>query len=157
MIGVTKGRDWTVAFNRLSILDLSDNGMQPFRFDDVTVYLNGEIYNYVELREEHRSEFQWVTGSDVEIVPFLYRKYGLSFLDMLNGMFAMVIIDERQEKRFLVRDRFGQKPLFYKREGKEVQFASEIKALKQIAPLRPDRTNLALNLSCSFLLQPLSL
>lgn len=154
---ITTGSDWAVAFNRLSILDLTENGMQPFTFDGVTVYLNGEIYNYIELRERHRDEFQWVTESDVEIVPFLYRKYGLRFLHMLNGMFAMVIIDERHGRRLLVRDRFGKKPLFYTRVDDTLLFASEIKALKRVTRLRPDRTNIALNLSCWFLIQPLSL
>jgi asparagine synthase (glutamine-hydrolysing) len=157
MSAVVNGRDWAVAFNRLSILDLSEDGMQPFKFDDVTVYLNGEIYNYVELRDLHRDEFQCRTGSDVEIVPFLYRKYGLAFLHQLNGMFAMVIIDERSGKRFLIRDRFGKKPLYYRSSGEQVQFASEVKAIKQLAALRPDRTNVALNLACWFLIQPLSL
>lgn len=157
MQSITSGSGWKIAFNRLSILDTSQHGMQPFSFDGVTVWMNGEIYNYIELRERHRKEFEWRTGSDVEIVPFLYRKFGIAFLHMLNGMFAMVIVDERHAKRFLVRDRFGKKPLYYCHAGEQILFASEIKALKKITRLRPDRTNLALNLSCWFLIQPLSL
>jgi asparagine synthase (glutamine-hydrolysing) len=157
MSGVSTGPEWGVAFNRLSIIDLSPEGMQPFVYDGVSVFANGEIYNYLELREQHRDEFQPRSGSDVEIVAFLYRKYGMAFLDMLNGMFAMVILDDRNGKKFLVRDRYGKKPLFYKHDREGVLFASEIKAMRQIARLEPDRTNIALNLSCWFLVQPLSL
>ena len=80
MHSIVDGKDWRVAFNRLSIHDLSANGMQPFRYDDVIVYMNGEIYNYLELLTEHSREFAPSSDSDVEIVPFLYRKYGLDFL-----------------------------------------------------------------------------
>ena len=71
-------------FNRLSILDLSIEGMQPFEYDNVKVFMNGEIYNYIELKERHVSEFTCRTGCDVEIIPFLYRKYGMNFLNHLN-------------------------------------------------------------------------
>jgi len=154
---VSTGRGWKVAFNRLSILDLSPNGMQPFTHDKVSVFVNGEIYNYLELEEEHKNEFTCRSGSDVEILPYLYRKYGMQFLHRLNGMFAMVIIDERLNRYYLVRDRYGKKPLFYRQLNGEMFFASEIKALKTIVPCRPDKVNIAVNLSCWYLVQPLSL
>lgn len=157
MQNITEGEDWSVAFNRLSILDLSDAGMQPFRFGGVTVFLNGEIYNYKELLEEHKHLYQARTGSDVEVVPFLYLEYGISFLDKLNGMFAMVIIDDNRGVKYLVRDRFGKKPLFYKRQGAWLYFASEVKALGEIVSIEPSSTNIAVNLCCWFLPQPLSL
>jgi asparagine synthase (glutamine-hydrolysing) len=156
MQGVASGRGWSIAFNRLSILDTSENGMQPFTFDGVSVVMNGEIYNYRELREEHKSEFVCRSGSDVEIVPFLYRKYGMQFLHRLNGMFAMMIADPAAGRYYLVRDRYGKKPLFYKACGGGVYFASELKALRQLTELRPDRTNLALNMACWLLVQPLT-
>ena len=156
MQSVSGGKGWKVAFNRLSIIDVTESGMQPFSLDGVTVLMNGEIYNYRELKDEHRLEYTCRSGSDVEIVPFLYRKYGLQFLQRLNGMFAMVLIDDTNGRRFLVRDRFGKKPLFYKVAGEGVYFASELKALKKIVELRPDRTNLALNMACWELVQPLT-
>jgi asparagine synthase (glutamine-hydrolysing) len=156
MQGTTSGAGWTVAFNRLSIIDTSENGMQPFVFDGVSVVMNGEIYNYRELREEHKSEFVCRTGSDVEIVPFLYRKYGIQFLQKLNGMFAMVIVDLGAGRYYLVRDRYGKKPLYYRVSGAGVHFASELKALRALIALRPDRTNLALNMTCWLLVQPLT-
>jgi asparagine synthase (glutamine-hydrolysing) len=156
MQGTTRGAGWALAFNRLSILDTSENGMQPFSFDGVSVVMNGEIYNYRELKEEHRSEFACRSGSDVEIVPFLYRKYGIDFLQKLNGMFAMVLVDSGAGRYFLIRDRYGKKPLFYKTVATGVYFASELKALRQLVPLRPDRTNLAVNMTCWLQIQPLT-
>jgi asparagine synthase (glutamine-hydrolysing) len=156
MQGRANGSGWTIAFNRLSILDTSENGMQPFEFDGVSVVMNGEIYNYRELREQHRSEFVCHSGSDVEIVPFLYRKYGISFLQKLNGMFAMMIADPAAGRYYLVRDRYGKKPLYYKASSAGVYFASELKALQELIELKPDRTNLALNMTCWLLVQPLT-
>ena len=108
----TSGADWAVQFNRLAILDLSIEGMQPFRFEGVEVFINGEIYNYLELLREHKNEFQNKTSCDAEIVPFLFRKYGMNFLNKINGMFSMVIIDH-DNKNYLVKDRYGKKPLFF--------------------------------------------
>jgi asparagine synthase (glutamine-hydrolysing) len=156
MQGSAHGPGWQVAFNRLSILDTSEHGMQPFVFDGASVVMNGEIYNYRELKEEHKAEFTCRTGSDVEIVPFLYRKYGMQFLQKLNGMFAMMIADPAAGRFYLVRDRFGKKPLFYRTTDRGVYFASELKALRLLIGLRPDRANLALNMMCWLIVQPLT-
>lgn len=157
MNSTENGTDWKVAFNRLSIHDLSDKGMQPFRYEDIVVYMNGEIFNYIELLKEHENEFIPTSGSDVEILPFLYKKYGLEFLDMLNGMFAIIIVDDSKNKKYLIRDRFAEKPLYYKYEENTLIFASEVKAIKKITKLEVDKTNLQINFECWFLPQPLSL
>jgi len=157
MQGIQYGMNWGVAFNRLSIHDLSTKGMQPFRYDGVTVYINGEIYNYIELKEDHEDEFTCESGSDAEIIPFLYRKYGLSFLNKLNGMFAIVIIDEIKQTNYLVRDRFGQKPLYYHHHGDQLYFSSEVKAIKKMHGLEVDKINIQINFSSWFLPQPLTL
>ena len=68
------GKNWKVAFNRLSINDLSENGMQPFSYENITVYMNGEIFNFIELIEEEEKDFQPKSHSDVEIIPFLFKK-----------------------------------------------------------------------------------
>ena len=125
-------KDWSVAFNRLSIIDTSTRAMQPFTYKNVTVFVNGEIYNYVELREKFKKYFTPKTKSDIEIIPYLYSKYGIKFLNMLNGMFSMVIIDNKNNKKILIRDRFGKKPLFYFLDKKDIYFSSEVKALKKI-------------------------
>jgi asparagine synthase (glutamine-hydrolysing) len=155
--GIQCGTNWKVAFNRLSIIDTSENGMQPFSFGGVTVYVNGEIYNYRELKAAHANEFTCRSGSDVEIIPFLYRKYGLDFLQKINGMFAMVLIDEQAGVTYLIRDRYGKKPLFYTVTSRGIFFASELKAIQAIVALEPDKTNIALNFVCWFLIQPLTL
>ena len=74
MNGTKSGDNWKVAFNRLSIHDLSKDGMQPFEYNDIIVYLNGEIFNYIELLEEYKDEFSPKSATDVEIIPFLYNK-----------------------------------------------------------------------------------
>jgi len=157
MHGTEVGSDWKIAFNRLSIHDLSDKGMQPFIYKDITVYMNGEIFNYIELQEEHKDEYTCKSGSDVEIIPFLYKKYGLDFLDKLNGMFAIILIDDENKIKYLIRDRFGEKPLFYNKNREELLFASEVKAIKKLKQLEIDKTNIQINFSCWFLPQPLSL
>lgn len=154
---ITVGRNWKVAFNRLAIFDLSESGMQPFSHQGVTVFLNGEIYNYIELQAEHAHEFTCHSHCDVEIIPFLFWKYGINFLNKLNGAFAIVIIDERHDSYYLVRDRYGKKPLYYTNSNNCLFFASETKALRPLVELKADKTNLAINLSSSLLIQPLSL
>jgi asparagine synthase (glutamine-hydrolysing) len=156
MFSIESGKGWRVAFNRLSIHDLSPNGMQPFEYEGVIVYLNGEIFNYIELLRDHR-EFIPKSRSDVEIVPYLYKKYGLEFLNMLNGMFAIVLIDQPNGKYYLIRDRFAEKPLYYTKSGLNLLFASEVKALKELKSLEIDKLNLKINFASWFLPQPLSL
>ncbi|MFK5974986.1 MAG: asparagine synthase (glutamine-hydrolyzing) [Sulfurovum sp.] len=157
MNGTRSGDDWRVAFNRLSIHDLSDNGMQPFEYNNIIVYMNGEIFNYIELLDKHKEEFSPISGSDVEIIPFLYSKYGIDFLNKLNGMFSIVLIDNIENKNFLIRDRFAEKPLYYIKDEENILFASEVKALKKIKKLEVDKLNIKINFACWFLPQPLSL
>ena len=117
---------------RLAIIDLSDAASQPMRAPSgCEVILNGEIYNYIELREELRAsgaEFQ--TTSDTEVLLAAYDRWGRDCLSRLNGMFAFAIYDPRARELFLARDRFGEKPLYYNRTpAGTFLFASEIKAL----------------------------
>ena len=157
MTATESGSSWCVAFNRLSIHDLSKNAMQPFKYNNIIVYMNGEIFNYIELLAEHKDEFTPKSGSDVEIIPFLYDKYGMDFLNKLNGMFAIVLVDEKIGKSFLIRDRFAEKPLYYTMDDSILLFSSEVKALKKLKKLDVDKTNLKINFTCWFLPQPLSL
>ena len=114
---------------RLSIIDLSDDAIQPMTTPDQTVWItfNGEIYNYLELREELEKEgVQFRTKSDTEVLLQAYLHWGKSCLSRLNGMFAFVIYDKG--KIFAARDRFGVKPLYYwKDQEGTLYFASEIK------------------------------
>jgi asparagine synthase (glutamine-hydrolysing) len=120
-----------MAMRRLSIIDLA-HGWQPFYNEDgtIAVIANGEIYNYVELREEllargHRLR----THSDIEVIPHLYEEWGLEFVHRLRGMFALAMWDARRRRLILCRDRMGEKPLYLHRDGDGLWFASELKAL----------------------------
>lgn len=117
---------------RLSILDVTSAGHQPFLSDDgryVMVY-NGEIYNFRDFYSELKSHgFDIKTNSDTEVLMKLFQLYGLEMLNRLNGMFAFAIWDKKERKLILVRDRMGVKPLYYSFYNETVYFASEQKAL----------------------------
>ena len=117
---------------RLAIIDLSDDGLQPMTNEDKTLWLvfNGEIYNYIELREElikkgHRFHSQ----SDTEVILHAYEEWGAGCLQRFNGMWAFALWDEKAQQLFCARDRFGIKPFYYTGINGSFLFASEIKAL----------------------------
>jgi asparagine synthase (glutamine-hydrolysing) len=118
-----------LGFVRLSILDLSTAGHQPMRSADgrfVIIY-NGEIFNYVELRKELEKEgFVFKTNTDTEVLLNSYIHWGKSCLDKLNGMWAFVILDTKDNELFGARDRFGIKPFYYTFNESKFLFASEI-------------------------------
>lgn len=118
---------------RLSIIDLSDGGAQPLTSPSGrwTIVYNGELYNYIELREEMRSKGElFRTESDTEVFLRALELWGMKALERFNGMFAFAALDRSQNTLYLARDRFGVKPLYYSvaRDG-TLGFASEIKAL----------------------------
>ncbi len=152
----------TVGFGqrRLSILDLSPSGHQPMHFADFTVDYNGEIYNFTEIRTLLEQEgYQFSSGTDTEVILKAYDKWGMDMLQHFNGMFAIALLDRRQEKLFLVRDRAGVKPIhIYSKDGL-LLFASELKSFhahtgfeKQI-----DLNSLALFLQYSYIPAPYSI
>ena len=116
---------------RLAIIDLSHSSDQPFTYLNnryITVF-NGEIYNYIELREELTKQgYFFQTNSDTEVLVCLYHVYGSECLNKLDGMFAFAIWDNELKKLFCARDRFGEKPFFYTRFNGALYFASEMKA-----------------------------
>ena len=116
---------------RLSIIDLA-GGRQPMSNEDGTVHVvfNGEIYNYLELRQElEQKGHRFSTRSDTETIVHGYEEYGTSVTHKLNGMFSIALWDSREQTLFLMRDRFGIKPLFYSHLPDTFVFGSEIKAL----------------------------
>ena len=131
-----------LAHCRLSIIDLSDAGRQPMA--DPTgrywIVFNGEIYNYIELRTELSSVFQFRTRTDTEVLLAAYQRWGEGCLERLIGMFAFVIWDEQTQTLFAARDRFGVKPIYYAiLPTGELALASEIKALHALGlPREPD-------------------
>src|SRR4051812_29004877 len=104
-----------LGFRRLAIIDL-ETGSQPMTNEDETVrlVLNGEIYNYRELRRELKARGHDLrTVSDTEVIVHLYEELGPACVERLHGMFAFAIWDEKREQLVLARDRFGKKPLYY--------------------------------------------
>jgi asparagine synthase (glutamine-hydrolysing) len=117
---------------RLSIIDLSENGNQPFYSPDkrFVIVFNGEIFNFIELRQELEKLGEvFYTKSDTEVLLRLYIIYGKNCLDKLNGMFAFAIWDNANKKIFIARDRIGIKPLYYSIYKNSLYFGSEPKAL----------------------------
>ena len=131
-----------LAHTRLSIIDLS-GGHQPIldTSGDCALVANGEVYNYVELREAlARQGETFLTHSDSETILHCYRRYGVSGFERLNGMFAFALYSRREGLLILGRDRLGIKPLYYAQFSDRICFASELKALFPLLPFRPEIT-----------------
>lgn len=124
---------WFAAgMNRLKIIDLSSDNLTPYKFKNYTLFYNGEIYNYKEIREELKMKgYSFETSSDIEVALKAYDQWKEKCLDKFNGMFALAIVDDIKRKVFLARDIAGQKPLYYKKNMFEFSFASEAKVLKE--------------------------
>ena len=116
---------------RLSILDLSEHANQPFK--DVTgryiIVFNGEIYNYLELKDSLKNRYDFTTTSDTEVLLAMFIKHGKGCLHLLNGMFSFAIWDTLKKELFAARDRFGIKPFYYFKNQDTFIFSSEIKAI----------------------------
>jgi asparagine synthase (glutamine-hydrolysing) len=116
--------------SRLSIIDTSSGGHQPMVFEHLTIVLNGEIYNYKEIKGELlKLEHKFISTSDTEVVLHAFHEWGISCVSKFIGMFAFVIYDRSAEKLFLCRDRAGVKPLFYYWQNDLFLFGSELKAI----------------------------
>ena len=117
--------------SRLSIIDLS-GGKQPMHNEDKSIYIvfNGEIFNYIELREELiKKGHTFYTKSDTEVIIHAYEEYGYRCVDYLNGQFAFAIWNKRRNELMLARDRMGIRPLFYTVLKNSLIFSSEIKSI----------------------------
>lgn len=114
---------------RLSIIDLK-TGQQPMTYRDYTIVFNGEIYNYIELRNELITKgHHFTTTSDTEVILHAYHEYGDAFVDRLNGMFAFIIYDQKNNRLYVARDHFGIKPLYWYHDDHLILFGSEVKAI----------------------------
>jgi asparagine synthase (glutamine-hydrolysing) len=122
-----------LGIQRLRVIDL-ETGDQPVYNEDesVAVVLNGEIYNYAELREELlQAGHTLSTNGDTEVIAHLYEEHGTDCVNRLQGMFAFALWDAQRQRLFIARDRVGKKPLFYSYRGGVISFASELQALIQ--------------------------
>ena len=124
---------FSIVFNRLSIMELSDLGSQPVISEDNRYYMifNGEIFNHNELRKELKNdgiEFRSLS-SDTEVLFKGLINYGVNFINKLIGQFSIIFFDHYQDRLYLIRDRLGQKPLFYKLNEDEILFGSNLKSM----------------------------
>lgn len=134
------------AMRRLSIIDLAGGHQPMWSGDGVGIVFNGEIYNYRTLRAElETSGYAFNSHSDTEVILNLYRRDGLDMVRHLEGMFAICLYDPIRGEIHLIRDRFGVKPLYYAEIGGNFYFASEIKAILEALPRRPEINRQALH------------
>lgn len=121
-----------IGHNRLSIQDLSSLGHQPFISDcgDYIISFNGEVYNFNSLRHKLESMgYCFTSQTDTEVILYAFKEWGIDCIKKWIGMFALALLDKKQKKLYLIRDRAGVKPLYYYTKGELFLFASEIKAL----------------------------
>jgi asparagine synthase (glutamine-hydrolysing) len=147
-----------LGFRRLAIIDL-ETGNQPIANEDGTlrVVLNGEIYNYRELRADLAARgHRFATNTDTEVIVHLYEDLGARCVEQLNGMFAFALWDERERRLLLARDRFGKKPLYYAETGGCLLFGSELKALLEhpLCPRELDPASLSRYLALEYVPAP---
>ena len=132
-IWISKNKNIGLGHTRLSIIDLSKEANQPFvdRTKNFILAFNGEIYNYMEIKKRLIDKgYKFKTkNSDTEILLLSYIEWGLKCVDKFRGMFAFAIWDNLKKKVFLIRDRVGVKPLYYKFDSEKLIFSSEIKAI----------------------------
>jgi asparagine synthase (glutamine-hydrolysing) len=150
--------DCVMGARRLAIIDLT-TGRQPLEDEtgSVVVSQNGEIYNYVELRDELRARgHRLATTGDTETIALLYQDRGLAFVDALRGMFAVAVWDRRNRRLVLARDRLGEKPLYWRLADGRLSWASEPKALLATGDVAPtiDRVALAQYLQFGYVPAP---
>ena len=132
---------------RLAIIDLSNAGQQPMHYMDRYVIVhNGEVYNYVELKEELRGKgYSFVSKTDTEVIAAAYDHWNGECVDHFDGMFSFAIWDKKEKELFAARDRFGEKPFFYFIDKERFVFASEMKALWAIGIERKVNLKLLFN------------
>ncbi|NQY52262.1 MAG: asparagine synthase (glutamine-hydrolyzing) [Campylobacteraceae bacterium] len=130
------------AHTRLSIIDLDNEANQPMIFNDLILVFNGEIYNYKELIIDE--DLNCLTASDTEVIIRLYEKYGIDFLNKLNGMFSFVLYDIKKDKYLCARDRYGKKPFFYYYKDNKFIFSSSLKSIVSLLDKKPKLNKVAL-------------
>src|SRR5918992_6230644 len=159
--GLLVSQGVALGMRRLAIIDLVTGEQPAFNEDrSIAVILNGEIYNYRELRTNlERRGHSFRSASDTEVLPHLYEEYGDEMLRELNGMFAFALWDSRRRRLLIGRDRFGEKPLYWGVFDKTLLFASEPKVLLAHPAVKPSLNLQALRqyLSFDYVPAPLSI
>jgi len=137
--------------NRLKIIDLSEEANQPFHYEGMVIVFNGEIYNYIELKETLRKAGHlFRTHGDTEVLCAAYIEWGEKCVDRFIGMWSFALWDRSKQKLFCSRDRFGIKPFYYYQIDRSMWFGSEIKALKLIPDFNFELNTAQLNRGLAF-------
>ena len=139
---------------RLSIIDLNSRSDQPLVKENFVIIYNGEVYNYLELKNEYLSDIDFITDSDTEVVLEMYKKFGVNALDYFEGMFSFVIYNEIENKVFAARDHFGIKPFYFYKKQDKFAFASELKTLSSLVPNNKEINTKTLIASLNYLWIP---
>lgn len=145
--GVFVHQNLGLGFVRLSIIDLSPAGHQPMKSTDerFTIVFNGEIFNYVELREELKLKgYVFKTDTDTEVLINSFKEWGEDCQHKFNGMWAFALFDKQENTLFISRDRYGIKPFYYFQNEDIFAFASEIPSLLKVLPEKPEANNQAI-------------
>ena len=159
--GILIDNNIALGMRRLSIIDI-EGGHQPMSNEDESVWVvsNGEIYNFLELKEDLKKKGHlFKTRSDTEVILHLYEENSLDFISKLNGMFSFCIWDKKRSTVLLARDRFGIKPLYYTFKENSLIFASELKAILAFPGIKKEINLNALNsyLSLEYIPSPFSI
>lgn len=151
--GVSGDKNILFLHSRLAIIDLDRRSNQPFEDEDCVLTFNGEIYNYLELRDELvKLGFKFKTNSDTEVVVKAYRAWGTLCFDRFEGMWALALFDLVAKKILISRDRFGEKPLYYYKKNNALYFGSEVKFISALVDekLKPNYDLIRLQLVYGF-------
>jgi asparagine synthase (glutamine-hydrolysing) len=136
--GLFQNKNVFLGHRRLSIIDLTDAANQPMHKHGYSLVFNGEIYNYIELREDLKSKgYHFETNSDSEVILSAYHCFGAACVEQFNGMWAFLISDPDKNELFVSRDQFGIKPLYYYQDKDLMAFGSEIKQFLEIPNFLP--------------------
>lgn len=134
--GIYIDKTLALGHRRLAIIDLTEHGHQPMAYQNrYWITFNGEIYNYVEVRNDlQKLGYQFKTQSDTEVILVAYAHFGNEAFALFNGMWALAIYDKQEQKLILSRDRFGKKPLYYTHSDSIFAFGSELKQILSVLP-----------------------
>lgn len=137
--GVYLDKNVGLGFVRLSILDLSPAGNQPMQSKSgrYVILFNGEIFNYLEIKQSLSAKYSFLSGSDTEVILAAYQEWGRECVERFNGMWAFVIYDKYTGTLFVSRDRFGIKPFYYYTDGRIFVFASDIPPILEVLGSKP--------------------
>ena len=144
---------------RLSIIDLSSHADQPMQSERYVLVFNGEIYNYQNLRKDLENKYKFSTQSDTEVILHAFHEWGKQMVHRFIGFFSIAIFDKLEKKLFLIRDRFGVKPMYWYQKDKLFLFASELKSFHEHPDFdqQIDQHSVALFLKKGFIHQPHSI